>query len=111
MRTIIRVRHRKHDYLNAVDLCLLDRCLAKCGIQVLMSDLFGVEGTKLLDRLDLPAAYTARIGSLRRIMDDLDLMDDLDFEVEVFENLTRGRPTRLTGPAPSGMTCGNATTQ
>ena len=26
--------------------------LAKCGIQVLMSDLFGVEGTELLDRLD-----------------------------------------------------------
>ena len=25
MRTSIRVRHRKHDYLNAVDLCLLDR--------------------------------------------------------------------------------------
>jgi len=59
--------------------------LAKCGIQVLMSDLFGLEGTRLLDRLDLPAPYAARIGSLRRIM------DGLDFEIEVFENLTRGR--------------------
>ncbi len=59
--------------------------LAKCGVQVLMSDLFGLEGTKLLDRLDLPAPYAARIGSLRRVM------DGLDFEIEVFENLTRGR--------------------
>lgn len=59
--------------------------LAKCGIQVLMSDLFGVEGTRLLDRLDLPAPYAARIGSLRRVM------DGLDFEIDVFENLARGR--------------------
>ena len=59
--------------------------LAKCGIQVLMSDLFGVEGTALLDRLRLPAPYAARIASLRR------LMDDLDFEIDLFENLVRGR--------------------
>jgi len=59
--------------------------LAKCGIQVLMSDLFGVEGTALLDRLQLPAPYAGRISSLRR------LMDALDFEVDLFENLTRGR--------------------
>lgn len=59
--------------------------LAKCGIQVMMSDLFGVEGTKLLDRLRLPAPYAARIASLRR------LMDGLDFEIDLFENLTRGR--------------------
>jgi hypothetical protein len=31
--------------------------LAKCGVQVLMSDLFGVAGTELLDRLDLPSPY------------------------------------------------------
>jgi transposase len=59
--------------------------LAKCGVQVVMSDLFGIEGTKLLDRLRLPAAYAARIGSLRR------LMDDLDFEIEVFTNAVQGR--------------------
>ena len=29
--------------------------LAKCGIQVPMADLFGLAGTALLDRLDLPA--------------------------------------------------------
>jgi len=62
--------------------------LAKCGVQVLMSDLFGLEGTALLDRLDLPAPYAARIASLRR------LMEALDFEVDVFAGLVRGRLVR-----------------
>ncbi len=59
--------------------------LAKCGIQVLMSDLFGVEGTGLLDRLELPAPYAARIDSLRR------LMDLVDFEIDIFAKLARRR--------------------
>jgi transposase len=65
--------------------------LAKCGIQVLMSDLFGVEGDKLLARLELPAPYAARIASLRR------LLDDLDFEIDLFTNLVRGRLLRDPG--------------
>ena len=65
--------------------------LAKCGIQVLMSDLFGVAGTELLQRLQLPAPYAARIASLRR------LMDDLDFEIELFAGLVRGRVARDPG--------------
>ena len=60
--------------------------LAKCGVQVLMRDLFGVAGTDLLDRLELPAAYAARIGSLRR------LMDLLEFEIDV---VSRGVGRRL----------------
>jgi transposase len=59
--------------------------LAKCGVQVLMSDLFGVAGTELLDRLDLPAPYAARIASLRR------LIDLVDFEIDVFAKLVRHR--------------------
>jgi transposase len=59
--------------------------LAKCGIQVSMTDLFGLAGTALLDRLDLPAPYAARIASLRRVM------DTLDFEIDVFAGLVRGR--------------------
>jgi transposase len=59
--------------------------LAKCGVAVPMSDLFGVAGTDLLDRLDLPAAYAARISSLRRVM------DLLDFEIDVFAGLVKGR--------------------
>ena len=34
--------------------------LAKCGVQVLMSDLFGAAGTDLLNSLDLPKPYAAR---------------------------------------------------
>jgi transposase len=59
--------------------------LAKNGVQVPMSDLFGLAGTALLDSLELPKPYAARIASLRR------LMDALDFEIDVFERLARGR--------------------
>jgi transposase len=59
--------------------------LAKCGVTVPMSDLFGVGGTALLDRVDVPTPYAARIASLRRVM------DSLDFEIEVFTRLARNR--------------------
>jgi len=59
--------------------------LAKCGVQVLMTDLFGLDGNKLLDRLRLPTSYAARIASLRR------LLEDLEFEIDLFTNLVRGR--------------------
>jgi transposase len=59
--------------------------LAKCGVRVAMSDLFGLEGIALLDRLDLAAPYAARIGSLRRIM------DALDFEIDHVAGMLRGR--------------------
>jgi len=59
--------------------------LAKCGVQVPMSDLFGLEGNALLDRLPLPGPYTARVQSLRR------LIDDLEDEIDLFARLTRGR--------------------
>jgi hypothetical protein len=47
--------------------------MASHRVQVLMSDLFGVAGTELLDRLELPAVYAARIGSLRRLIDLIDI--------------------------------------
>ena len=59
--------------------------LAKCGIQVPMTDLFGVAGNQLLDRLTLPAPYAARIASLRR------LIDALDFEIDLFTGLAQRR--------------------
>jgi transposase len=58
--------------------------LAKCGIQVLMSDLFGVDGNDLLDRVP-PGPYAARIESLRR------LIEDLEVEIDLFARLTQGR--------------------
>lgn len=65
--------------------------LAKCGVAVPMSDLFGVGGTQLLDSLDLPKPYAARIASLRRIM------ETLDFEIDVFTKLARGRLAKDPG--------------
>src|SRR3954447_9924073 len=56
--------------------------LAKCGVQVILTDLFGVAGTELLDRLRdeqrLPGPYAARIASLRRVM------ESLEFEIDLF---------------------------
>jgi transposase len=65
--------------------------LAKCGVQVVMTDLFGVQGTQLLDRLRLPAPYAARIASLRRVL------TALDFEIDVFAGLARVRLIRDPG--------------
>jgi transposase len=80
------VRHR------AKLVALRSRCkagvhavLAKCGVQVLMSDLFGLAGAKLLDRVSLPGPYRARIDSLRR------LIDAVDFEIDLFSSVLRGR--------------------
>lgn len=65
--------------------------LAKCGVQVVMSDLFGTEGTALLDRLDLPTSYAARVASLRR------LIEALEFEIDLFPGMIRGRLARDPG--------------
>jgi transposase len=50
-----------------------------------MSDLFADPGLALLERLEAPAPYLARVGSLRR------LIDDLDVEIDLFARLIRGR--------------------
>ena len=65
--------------------------LAKCGIQVSMTDLFGLAGTDLLDRLELPKPYAARIASLRRVI------ATLDFEIDAFAGQIRGRLARDPG--------------
>jgi hypothetical protein len=59
--------------------------LAKGGIWVPMSDLFGVEGNLLLDKLTMPMPYKARIASLRR------LIGALDFEIDLFTKVVQGR--------------------
>jgi transposase len=56
--------------------------LAKQGVPVAVSDLFGVGGQQLLDRLELDAPYTARVGSLRR------LIDAFTFEIDVIAKRT-----------------------
>jgi transposase len=51
--------------------------LAKQGVHVPVSDLFGAAGTKLLDELGLDAAFQARVLSLRR------LIDEFTFEIDI----------------------------
>jgi transposase len=65
--------------------------LAKCGIVVPMSDLFGLEGSVLLDKVALPGPYRARVSSLRRVL------EAVDFEIEVFAGLVRARLARDPG--------------
>jgi len=86
------VRHRaKLVALRSNCKAQIHAVLAKCGIQVFMSDLFGLKGIEFLNGLDLPAPYAARIASLRRIM------DLVDFEIDVFTGLARGQLTRDPG--------------
>jgi len=56
--------------------------LAKQGVRVPVSDLFGVGGQQLLDRLELDAPYAARVASLRR------LIDAFTFEIDVLGRRT-----------------------
>lgn len=59
--------------------------LAGAGVQVAMSDLFGVAGSGLLERVELAPAFRARVNSALR------LIANLDFEIEVFTKLALGR--------------------
>lgn len=59
--------------------------LAKRGIPVVMSDLFGAAGTDLLDRVALPGVYRGRIASLRRVI------DTVEFETEVYRRIVHAR--------------------
>jgi transposase len=65
--------------------------LAKQGVRVPMSDLFGVAGTQLLDQLSLDAPFHARVLSLRR------LIDAYTFEIDVLAKRTGGHLTRHRG--------------
>lgn len=69
--------------------------LAKCGIQISLTDLFGPTGMALLDRLQqgerLSGPYLARVRSLRRVI------EDLDFEIDLFAGILRGRLVRDPG--------------
>jgi transposase len=86
------VRHRaKLVALRAHCKAEVHAVLAKCGVQVSMSDLFGVAGSALLDHVELPMPYRARIDSLRRVM------DAVDFEIDVFTRLSRARLARDPG--------------
>ena len=80
------VRHRaKLVALRSGCKCEVHGVLAKLGVQVPMSDLFSDRGLQLLAAMDAPAPYVARIQSLQR------LIDALDVEVDSFTRLAKGR--------------------
>ena len=89
------VRHRaKLVALRSGCKCEVHAVLAKCGVQVLMSDLFGDErDRRCWSALRAPAPYLARVGSLRR------LIDELDEEIDLFDRLVRGRLVKDRGYA------------
>jgi transposase len=59
--------------------------LAKQGVRVPMSDLFGAGGQKLLDELRLDPPFQARVLSLRR------LIDAFTFEIDTLAKRTAGQ--------------------
>ena len=80
------VRHRaKLVALRSGCKCEVHAVLAKLGVQVPMCDLFSDRGLQLLAAMDAPAPYVARIQSLQR------LIDALDVEVDCFTRLAKGR--------------------
>ena len=58
--------------------------LAKQGVHVAVSDLFGVGWTRLLDELGLDAPFQARALSLRR------LIEAFTFEIDILAERTTG---------------------
>jgi transposase len=65
--------------------------LAACGVAVRMSDLFGQAGNQLLDHLQLPTSFAARVNSLRR------LLDPLDAEIALVGGMVAARLARHPG--------------
>ena len=80
------VRHRaKLVHLRTSLRQQIHAILAAHGIAVPMSDLFGVAGNQLLDRVNLSPAARARVISLRS------LLDALDTEIDSFTKTTTKR--------------------
>ena len=78
--------------------------LAKGGIWVPMTDLFGIEGNMLLDTVTMPAPYMARIASLRRFIEAFDAEIDL-FTGLVQRRLTHDAATARSSRSPASGRC------
>jgi transposase len=80
------VRHRaKLVGLRSNLKCQVHAVLAAAGITVVMSDLFGVSGKDLLASAQLAPESRARVDSAMR------LIENLDFEIELFGKLVANR--------------------
>jgi transposase len=86
------VRHRARlVHLRSSLRCQIHAVLANQGVTVPMSDLFGVKGNQLLDRVVMSPAARARVASARRVL------DALDFEVDFFTKMTSGHLAKHPG--------------
>ncbi len=84
LRKLVRYRHKLVDLRSGLK-SQVHSVLAKEGVRVPMSDLFGLAGTELLDRLELGDAYLVRVESLR------DLIVTLDAEVAMLDRRIHDR--------------------
>jgi transposase len=80
------VRHRaKLVHLRSNLRCQVHAILAGQGVLVAVSDLFGVAGSQLLDRVQLPGVYRYRVDWLCR------LIEVFDREIDTAAAMTRSR--------------------
>jgi transposase len=84
LRELVRHRHKMVQLRSSLK-AQVHAVLAKCGIAVPMTDLFGAGGSALLAQAGLVPPYSARVDALRR------LIDALDFEIQVAEHLAAVR--------------------
>lgn len=72
LRELVRYRAKLARWRSSVK-SSVHAVLAKRGVAVTMSDLFGVEGTALLDSPALEPAYASRVSLLRGLLAVLDI--------------------------------------
>jgi transposase len=84
LRELVRHRHKMVQMRSSLK-SQVHAVLAKCGIQVSVSDLFGKAGSALLAAAGLAPPYSARLDALRR------LIDAIDFEIQLADHLIRIR--------------------
>ena len=104
LRELTRYRHKLaglrtscRDQVHAV--------LAKLGIPVTSSDIFGTSGQAWLDSLDLPQAYAGKVASLRQL--NAELSSEITLLEQVIGDLLAGhegyRAIRTSFRSGAGM--------
>ena len=81
-RELVRHRHKLVQIATSVK-AQVHAVLAKCGVPVTVTDLFGVAGSAQLRALPLPETFRARVDSQLRVL------EVLDAEVTRFDRLIR----------------------
>jgi transposase len=102
LRELVRYRAKLSRWRSSVK-SSIHAVLAKRGVVVPMSDLFGAAGNELLDGLTLEPAYGARVSSLRELLHMLDTeITGFDYVIAQLLAGHRGYRTvqRISGVGP-----------